>query len=232
MHTYHGDHMDIHFSREGARATIVAIEPHPETYLRPGAEHLVSDINGLLGKLSAAGVREIIAVPDRSATRLTLEEAGFRGVGVMCYAPDLPPPTPTLDMGRPGGFGPDTLILLDAGESVPAGALSPGVQIADGGRVEEVMVAQIRQICRLDGQIYGPLNRVRTAVGGVAISTLPGAMMEETTGTDMIWLVTRNSRVRSGGYLFEDMWGSTALRQTRRISQAEVIAALNASERS
>jgi hypothetical protein len=232
MYTYRGDHMDIHFSQVEGRAILVAIEPHPETYLRPGAEHLVRDINGLLSKLSAEGVREIIAVPDRSATRLTLEEAGFRGEGVMRYAPDLPPPTPTLDMGRPGGFGPDTLILLDGGASVPAAALSPGVQIADGGRVEEIMMAQIRQICLLEGQIYGPLNRVRTADGGVVITTLPGAVVEETTGTDMIWLVTQRSRVRAGGYLFEDMWGSAALRQTRRISQAEVIAALNASEHS
>lgn len=171
------------------------------------------------------------AMPDRAATRSTLEEAGFRGDGLMRYAPEEPPPVPTLDRGRPGGFGPDTLIRLEDGGAVAAGSAHPGMRIQDGGRVEEVLLARVRHLCRLDGGVYGVLNRVLTRSGPVAVPLMRGAQLFETGGEELVWLVTERSRVRSGPHLFEDMWGNPQLRKTRRISEAEVIAALNASER-
>ena len=230
MRTHHGDHIDIHYEVTGVHAIIRAIEPRPQTYLRAGADHLISDIKALLRRFDMLGIGDVSAIPDRSATRLTLEEAGFRGDRVMRLDPTTPPPIPALDMGRPGAFGPDTLIRLEDGGEVPAGALHPGIRLAEGGRVEEVMLARARRVCRLEGNLYGALNRVRSDAGSLLVSDLAGAALEETTGTELVWLVTERSRVRCGARLFEDMWGSAALRQTRRISQAEVIAALNAAE--
>lgn len=232
MQTYIGEHLEILYERSGPRALIRAVRPFERTYLLSGVAHLVADVHGLLARLSSEGVREVKALPDRSATRTTLEEAGFRGEGVMRYEPASPRPTPVLDAGRPGAFGPDTPVLLEEGRTVPAGALHPGVRLAEGGRVEEVMLARVRRVCRLDGHLYGALNRVRVGAGARPVTDLEGGALEETSGTELVWLVTQRSRVRSGGYLFEDMWGSAALRETRRISQAEVIAALNAADRS
>jgi hypothetical protein len=230
MQTYTGAHMEILYERFGSRAVIREITPFPGTYLRAGAAHLIRDILGLLTGLTGSGVTEVVADPDRSATRLTLEEAGFRGEGLMRYEPETPAPTPALDMGRPGAFGPDTPVRLEDGGEVPAGALHPGLRLAEGGRVEEVMLARVRRVCRLDGHLYGALNRVRCGAESLLLTDLPGAVLEVTSGTELVWLVTERSRVRCGAHLFEDMWGSAALRQARRISQAEVIAALNASE--
>lgn len=230
MKTHHGDHIDIHYDLTGPRAIIRSIEPRPQTYLRAGAEHLISDVEALLRRLDMLGISDVCAIPDRSATRLTLEEAGFRGEGVMRHDPNRPPPAPALDMGRPGAFGPDTPVRLEDGGEAPAGALHPGMRLAEGGRVEEVMLARARRFCRLDGRVYGALNRVRSGANSLLVTELPGAVLEETSGTELVWLVTERSRVRCGAHLFEDMWGSAALRQARRISQAEVIAALNASE--
>lgn len=230
MELFTGRRSDIRFHRRQGSAVIYAVDPRPEAYLTPGFARLVSDVHALLAELRRSGVTEITAEPDRSATRMTLEEAGFRGEGVMRYAPEEPQTAPVLDAGRPGGFGPLAPVLLESGETVPAGALTPGVRIMEGGRVEEVMTARVRRVCRLGGQIYGSLNRVRRGRGAVLITDLPDAALIETAGTELTWLVTERSRVRSGAHLFEDMWGCASLRRTRQISQAEVIAALNAAE--
>lgn len=231
MDSFTGRFMRVAYETVGDGARILAIEPYPQTYLRPGADHLIGDVHALIAALSASGVHRVTATPDRSATRLTFEEAGFRGEGEMVYAPDRPAPVPALDAGRPGAFGPDTPVLLETGAQTPAGSLHPGVRLAEGGRVEEIMIARLRNVCRLNGSLFGPMNRLITPEGPVQLSDLPGVITEAGQGTEMVWLVTERSRVRSGTLLFEDMWGSMRLRQTRRISQAEVIAALNASER-
>jgi hypothetical protein len=230
MKIFEGEFIRIAYVHEGGGARIVAIEPHPQTYLRAGADHLVRDVHALLGALNASGVHPVTATPDRSATRLTLEEAGFRGEGEMSYSPESPVPVPSLDAGRPGGFGPDTRVVLETGAQMPAGALHPGVRLADGGRVEEIMLARVRRVCRLNGEVFGSMNRVVTPGGPMPISGMTEVIEAEGAGTDMVFLVTERSRVRSGDLLFEDMWGSAQMRQTRRISQAEVIAALNATE--
>jgi hypothetical protein len=232
MRHHEGKFIRIWYELSGRMARIMSIEPYPETYLRSGADHLVEDIRDLITALISSGVTEIRATPDRSATRITLEEAGFRGAfDDLVYTPNTKAAAPVLDEGRPGAFGPDTPILLETGAQTPAGSLYPGVRLAEGGRVEEVMIAQLRNVCRLNGSLFGPMNRLITPEGPVQLSDLPGVITEAGQGTEMVWLVTERSRVRSGTLLFEDMWGSARLRQTRRISQAEVIAALNAEER-
>lgn len=228
LRRYTGNHIDILYEVSGQRAVIHAVFPRAASLLRAGARHLVADVEALLGALRAKGVRSFHAVPDRSATRLTLEEAGFRGTDLMRYAPETPAPAPVLDAGRPGAFGAATRVLLESGEEVAAGVLHPGLRVAEGGRIKDVLVAVARRVCRLDGAVYGALNRVRTGSGSVSVADLPGATLEETSGTDLVWLVSEHSRIRSGAHLFEDMWGSAALRQNRRISETEVIAALNA----
>ena len=231
MRHHEGKFIRIWYEMSEGAARIITIEPYPETYLRSGVDHLLEDIRDLIKTLSGSGVTEIRATPDRSAARITLEEAGFREMsGGMVYAPEAPLPAAVLDEGRPGAFGPETPVSLEGGGVVLAGTLHPGMRLADGGRVEEVMTARLRRLCRLDGALYGALNRVVTPSGPVPVTQLPHARIEEGGGTDMIWVVTERSRVRSGAYLFEDMWGSPGLRQQRRISQAQVIAALNAGE--
>jgi hypothetical protein len=151
----------------------------------------------------------------------------------MTYAPGTPEPVPTLDDGHPGAFGLETPIQLEDGQMVPAAALYPGMRLADGGRVEEIMTARLCRVCWLDGHQYGVLNRVVAPSGTVLVVNMPGARIEENgEGTEMIWVVSDRSRVRSGSHLFEDMWGSALRRHERRITQAEVIAALNAEDRS
>ena len=230
MEQFEGRSCVISFERSGGSATLCVIDPSPEAYLTPGYAHLICDVQALMAHLIRSGVTEFTAAPDRSATRMTLEEAGFRGDQIMRYAPEDPGPVPTLDAGRPGGFGPLTPVLLETGETVLAGALSPGVRLMDGGRVDEVMTARVTRACRLGGHLYGALNRVCRGTERVLITDLPDAVPVRTAGTDLIWLVTERSRLWSGPFLFEDMWGSPRLRQTRRITQAEVIAALNAAE--
>lgn len=225
-----GTHMSILFERGRDGCLIRSLAPYPDTYMRAGAGHLVADIGAFMARIAREGAGPVRALPDRSATRATLEEAGFRGEGLMRYAPDEPPPIPTLDRGRPGAFGPDTRVRLEDGPEVPAASVHPGMRVQDGGRVEEVLLARVRELCRLDGGVYGVLNRVLTPAGPVEITRMRGAERFETQGEELVWLVTEGARVRSGPYLFEDMWGSPQLRKGRRISEAEVIAALNASE--
>jgi hypothetical protein len=235
---YHeGEFIRIGYELSGKTAFFLTIEPYPQTYLRSGADHLLCDISDLIAVLKGSGVSDLAARPDRSATRTTLEEAGFRRVeemdDEMIYAPDTPEPVPTLDDGRPGAFGLETPIHLEDGQMTPAAALYPGMRLADGGRVEEILNARLRRTCWLDGHQYGVLNRVLARSGTVMVGDMPGAHIEEKgEGTEMIWIVSDRSRVRSGTHLFEDMWGSALRRHERRITQAEVITSLNAEDRS
>lgn len=231
MRHHEGKFIRTWYDLSGKTARIISIEPYPQTYLLSGVDHLVTDIHDLIAMLRSSGVTDLKATPDRGATRTTLEEAGFRGEGRdMIYAPNTPAPPPVLDEGRPGAFGPDTPVYLEEGGTAFAGSLHPGIRLLDGGRVEEVMIARSRRVCRLDGSVYGVLNRVITPSGPALVTELPGALIEHDARVEMIWVVTERSRVRSGSYLFEDMWGSAVLRQQRHITQAQVIAALNAQE--
>jgi len=237
MQYHEGEFIRIGYEMSGKTALVLTIEPYPQTYLRSGADHLLCDISDFIAVLKGSGVSDFKARPDRSATRTTLEEAGFRGVEgadeEMIYAPDAPEPVPTLDDGRPGAFGLETLIQLEDGQIVTAAALYPGMRLADGGRVEEILTARLRRTCWLEGHQYGVLNRVLAPSGTVMVGDMPGAHIEEKgEGTEMIWIVSDRSRVRSGPHLFEDMWGSAFRRHERRITQAEVITSLNAEDRS
>ena len=120
MRVHSGEFLNIHYETTAGEILIRSIEPHPETYLRAGADHLISDLTRFRRLQLAVGISEVVAIPDRSATRLTLEEAGWRGAEVMRFAPDLPVPVPNLDMGRPGAFAPDTLkIKLSQAQASP-----------------------------------------------------------------------------------------------------------------
>lgn len=226
-----GEWITFSVERSGNDVLLTGMDVHPGAYLKPGSAHLVADVQRMMRELMQTGPDRILARPDRSAMRLTLEIAGFRGSDDMRYAPGTAPPIPVLDQGRRGGFGLDTLIVLQDGSRMRAGDLRPGEKLRHGGRLEEVMRARARTWCRYGQGVFSTLNLVVDKGRLHPISDMEGVEKKsDMDGIEMVWLVTAGSRIESEGLLMTDQWINQRDRNSRNISEAEVLAALNRSE--